>query len=72
MMDWHSQDWLLVAEALASHTGADIESPRDARAWEMVEDIALIEGVDIEEIPLQSDWEWFGRSEDSAVGGSVQ
>ncbi len=54
MSDLHPQDWLLIAEALADHIGADIDCPRDQRAWDLVDAIGRREGLSIGEIPLQT------------------
>jgi hypothetical protein len=58
--DWHSQDWLLVIEALTKYAGPTIDSPRQCRAWTLAEEIATREGLVLTETPRQIQYSWSG------------
>ena len=58
--EFHSQDWLLVIEALTQYAGPKIETPRQCRAWELAEAIATREGLELSETPRQIEFSWSG------------
>jgi hypothetical protein len=43
--EFHSQDWLLIIEALTRYAGPEVETPRQCRAWSLAETIADREGL---------------------------
>lgn len=54
--DWHSQDWIIVVEALAQWAGTPEDTgARGERAYELIEDIAEEQGLPAAELVLQSD-----------------
>lgn len=59
----HPQDWLLIAEALVEWAGNpnEIESPREERAWELVDMIAIDQALPANELIDQIDDDWGGR-----------
>jgi len=59
-MDFHPQDWMLVAEALTafSEDWEEIEPERSRRADELVEAIANEQGVSSPELIRQIDSSW--------------
>jgi hypothetical protein len=63
--DFHPQDWLLIAEALASWASefrhADV--PEKERAWELIETIADEQGVEPDELASQAEIGWDGRNQ---------
>lgn len=58
----HPQDWTLVAEALAQFAGDpnQLETPREERAYELVEAIAAAYDMRPGEFVQQADSEWRG------------
>lgn len=65
--DLATQDWLIVFEALVSWAGppADAargttDTPRERRAWELVDTVAAEVGLSPEELPFQIDDDWTG------------
>ena len=59
MDDWHPQDWLLVAEALTAYAGGPRAlDEREARAWELVDDIANEQDLPVTELIEQVDDDW--------------
>jgi len=58
--NWHSQDWLLIAEALIQYAGPTVETPRQCRAWELAEEIAVREDLEFLEVPQQTQFTWAG------------
>lgn len=58
----HPQDWALIAEALAQFAGNpnELETPREWRAWVLVEAIADDQGLAPSELIRQIDDDWSG------------
>jgi len=56
--NWHSQDWLLIAEALIQYAGPAVDDARERRAWELAERIAAREGVALKQVPRQIGRDW--------------
>lgn len=53
-VDWHSQDWIIVVEALAAWGGPPAEaSGRQARAWELIDGVAADQGLSPDELLRQ-------------------
>jgi len=38
--NWHRQDWLVCVETLVTLAGSDATTPRERRAWKLIETIA--------------------------------
>lgn len=59
---FETQDWIIVIEALASWSGSPkrVETPREERAWELIETIAATQGLEASELLRQVDQEWDG------------
>jgi len=69
--DLATQDWLIVLEALAAWAGppADAargttETPRQRRAWDLVDRVASEVGLAPDELLFQIDENWAGPSAD--------
>lgn len=60
----HPQDWALITEALVSWAGnpTALETPRERRAYEIVEVIAGDQGCTPGELVATIDTEWDGGS----------
>lgn len=59
-MDLHPQDWIIVIEALAHWAGPpDDLTPRQERAYELIEEIAAEQGLPAHELVLQSESDGF-------------
>lgn len=54
--DWHPQDWIIVVEALAQWAGPpENTGVRGERAYELIERIAVEQGLPAEELVMQAD-----------------
>lgn len=56
--EWHLQDWLLCIEALASITHPEETTPRQRRAWRLLEMIAAACRIDPTEYVFEIDDSW--------------
>lgn len=68
--DFETQDWLIVLEALVAWAGppADAargttDTPRERRAWDLVDRIAADVGLPSDDLLFQIDEDWTGPSE---------
>jgi hypothetical protein len=68
---FETQDWLIVFEALVAWAGppADeargtTQTPRERRAWELVDRIAADLDLPLEELPHQIDDDWDGSTDE--------
>ncbi len=65
---WHLQDWLVCVEALVTLTDPDATTPRQRRAWQLVETIAAACNIDSTEYIFEIDDSWGPQT---AVDGSA-
>jgi len=66
---WHRQDWLVCIEALVTFTDPEATTPRQRRAWQLVETIGAACGVDPTAYVFEIDDSW---GPETAVDGSVE
>lgn len=64
---WHLQDWLVCIEALVTLTDPAATTPRQRRAWQLVETIAAACKIDPREYIFEIDDSW---GPETAVEGS--
>jgi hypothetical protein len=60
--EFETQDWIIVVEALANWSGPPgaVETPREERAWELIEAIGREQQLQPGELLRQIDREWSG------------
>ncbi|MCU4744235.1 hypothetical protein [Natronoglomus mannanivorans] len=63
--DWHFQDWLIIVESIGQWTSppTDTLTPREERAWELIDEIAAYHNSRPGEFIEQIDDDWHGGSE---------
>lgn len=57
-LEWHPQDWFLCIEALATATHPDNRTPRETRAWQLLDSIAADCEIDPGEYIFEIDDSW--------------
>jgi hypothetical protein len=69
---WHTQDWLVCIEALATITHPENRTPRETRAWQLLESIATGCKIDPGEYIFKIDDDWGPQTAVRAVENSPQ
>lgn len=61
--DLHPQDWAIIIEGLVELAGNPerLASPREKRAWELIDVIATDQGMPASELIRQIDSDWPGQ-----------
>lgn len=65
---WHLQDWLICIEALVTLTDPEATTPRERRAWTLVETIAAACEIDPTAYIFEIDDSWGPQTATEATG----